>query len=127
AAIHYTTNGSVPTAASATYTAPITVTGTETIKAIALATGHLASNVSTATYSKITQTAMPKFSPGPGTYTSKQLVTITSSTANATIYYTTNGLTPTTASTKYIGPVPIGSTATLKAIATSSGLTNSAV
>jgi len=127
AVIHYTTNGSVPTAASATYTGPITVSGTETIKAIALATGQLASNVSTATYTKSTQTAMPRFNPAPGTYTSKQLVTITSSTANATIYYTTNGLTPTTASTKYIGPVPIGSTATLKAIATSSGLTNSAV
>jgi hypothetical protein len=127
AAIHYTTNGSVPTAASATYTGAITVSGTETIKAIALATGHLASNVSTATYTKTTQTVMPRFSPAPGTYTSKQLVTISSATANATIYYTTNGLTPTTSSTKYVGPVPIGSTATLKAIATSSGLSNSAV
>lgn len=127
AAIHYTTNGSVPTAASPTYAGPITVSGTETIKAIALATGHLASNVSAATYTKQTQTAMPKFSPAPGTYSSKQLVTITSSTANAAIYYTTNGLTPTTASTKYIGPVSIGSTATLKAMATASGLTNSAV
>jgi hypothetical protein len=127
AAIHYTINGSVPTAASATYTGAITVSGTETIKAIALATGHLASNVSTATYTKTTQTVMPRFSPAPGTYSSKQLVTISSATANATIYYTTNGLTPTTSSTKYVGPVPIGSTATLKAIATSSGLSNSAV
>ena len=127
AAIHYTTDGSVPTAASPTYAGPITVSGTETIKAIALATGQLASNVSTATYTKNTQTAMPTFSPAPGTYTSKQLVTIASTTPNATIYYTTNGLTPTTASTKYLGPVPIGSTATLKAMATASGLTNSAV
>jgi hypothetical protein len=127
ASIHYTTNGSTPTAASPVYSSPIAVTATETIHAIAVATGYLDSNVSTATYTKTTQAAMPTFSPAPGTYSAAQQVTITSTTSGATIYYTTNGTTPTTASTKYIAPVSISATTTLKAIATASGMTNSAV
>lgn len=127
AVIHYTTDGSTPTAASATYTAPFSVKSTETIRAIALGTGHLASNISSATYTLITQTAMPTFSPAPGTYASAQQVTISAQTAGATIYYTTNGIAPTTTSTKYTGPVSIASSETLKAMATSPNLTNSAV
>jgi hypothetical protein len=127
ATIHFTTDGSTPTAASPSYTGPITVTSTETIRAIAVATGHLNSNISSATYTRITQAAMPTFNPAPGTYSSAQQVTISTTTPNATIYYTTDGSTPTTASTKYTGPVAISTTETLKAIATASNLTNSAV
>jgi hypothetical protein len=127
ATIHFTTDGSTPTAASPSYTGPITVTSTETIRAIAVATGHLNSNISSATYTRITQAAMPTFNPAPGTYSSAQQVTIATTTPNATIYYTTNGSTPTTASTKYTGPVAISTTETLKAIATAPNLTNSAV
>ena len=127
AAIHYTTDGSVPTAASPTYTSAITVTSTETIRAIALASGFLDSNVAAATYTKTTTAAMPVFNPGPGTYSSAQQVTITSATSGAIIYYTTDGTTPTTSSTRYSAPVSIGTTETLKAIATASGLSNSAV
>jgi hypothetical protein len=72
--------------------------------------------------------AAPGFSPGGGTYTSAQSVTITSSTSGATIRYTTNGTTPTdTVGTLYSAPVSIGATATLKAIAYKSGMTNSTV
>jgi hypothetical protein len=129
ATIHYTTDGSVPTAASPTYTpgSTITVTSTETIRAIAIASGFLDSNIAAATYTKTTQAAIPVFSPAPGTYPSAQQVTITSATSGATIYYTTDGSTPTTGSTKYTGPVSISATETLKAIATASGLSNSAV
>lgn len=74
------------------------------------------------------QVATPQFSPGGGTYTSSQNVTITSSTSGATIRYTTNGSTPTsTSGTVYSGAVSISSTATLKAIAYKSGMTDSAV
>jgi Chitobiase/beta-hexosaminidase C-terminal domain len=127
AAIHLTTDGTTPTAASPPYTGPIVLTTTETIHAIATATGHLDSNVSSATYTRITQAAMPTFSPAPGTYASAQLVTISTKTLGATIYYTTNGMIPTPLSTKYSGPVTISATETLKAIATAPKLTNSAV
>src|SRR5205085_2211908 len=100
AVIHYTTDGTTPTATSTTYSAPFTVNKSETVQAIALATGHLASSVSSAKYTLITQAAMPTFSPAPGTYSSAQSVTIKTSAPNATIYYTTDGTTPTTTSLK---------------------------
>jgi hypothetical protein len=127
AAIHFTTNGSIPTAASPSYTGPLSVTTTETIRAIAIAAGYLDSNITTNTYRRVTQVAMPTFNPAPGTYSSTQQVTISSSTSGATIYYTTDGTTPTTSSTKYTGPVAISTTTTLKAIATAPNLSNSNV
>jgi hypothetical protein len=127
AVIHYTTDGSTPTAASTKYQSALTVTTNETIRAIAIATGYLDSNITTDTYTHITQAAMPTFSPAPGTYASTQNVTITSTTSGAAIYYTTNGTTPTTSSTKYSAPVSITTTTTLKAIATATNFSNSAV
>ncbi len=126
-AIYYTTDGSTPTTSSAVYSGPITVTSTETISAIAGASGLLQSAVTKATYTAITQTAAPVFSVGAGTYTSAQSVTITDSASGAKIYYTTSGATPTTASTLYSAPVVISATATLKAIAVGTGLSASPV
>jgi hypothetical protein len=74
-----------------------------------------------------TQAASPTFSPTAGTYSSGQSVTINDATSGATIYYTTNGTTPTTASTVYIKPVSVTSTETIQAIAVASGLSQSAV
>jgi len=50
AAIHYTTDGSNPTTSSPTYSAPISVTATTTIKAIAVANGYSNSAVATGLY-----------------------------------------------------------------------------
>lgn len=71
--------------------------------------------------------AMPTFTPVAGTYTSAQTVTISDTTPNATIYYTTNGVTPTTSSTAYAGPITVSSTETIEAIASASGYSVSAV
>jgi len=49
ATVHYTLDGSTPTAASAVYSAPIPVTATTTIEAVALASGYTESNVAQAT------------------------------------------------------------------------------
>ena len=67
--------------------------------------------------------AAPTFSPAGGTYTSAQNVTITA-VDGATIYYTTDGDTPTTSSTQYTGAISIASTTTLKAIAVKDGVSS---
>jgi len=71
--------------------------------------------------------AKPTFSPVAGTVLAGTKVTISCATTGATIYYTTNGTTPTSSSTKYTGPVAVNSAMTIKAIAVKSGMTNSAV
>ncbi len=73
-------------------------------------------------------TATPTFSgPQPGTYTTTQNVTLADTTPNATIYYTTDGTTPTMFSTQYTAPIPVGTTTTIEAIAVASGYSQSAV
>jgi hypothetical protein len=71
--------------------------------------------------------ATPVFTPASGTYTSARSVTLAEATPGATIYYTTNGSTPTTSSTKYIGTIAVSTTETIEAIAVASGYSNSAV
>lgn len=71
--------------------------------------------------------ATPTFSLAAGTYTSAQTVTISDVTSGATIYYTTDGTTPTTGSTVYSGAITVSSSETIEAIATATGYSASAV
>ena len=91
------------------------------------ATGSTQSVALSGTGTSPTAAAIPTFSIPGGTYTSTQTVTISVSTPGATIYYTTNGTTPTTASTRYTGALIVNSTETLEAIATASGYSTSPV
>jgi hypothetical protein len=68
----------------------------------------------------------PIFSVTPGSYPSPQTVTI-SGPAGASIYYTTNGLQPTSSSTKYTGPITVSSNEVIQAVAIESGSTDSLV
>ncbi|MEK4128685.1 DUF6359 domain-containing protein [Solibacillus sp. FSL W8-0474] len=54
-------------------------------------------------------------------------VTLSTITEGATIYYTVDGSTPTTASTKYTGEITVNNPMTIKAIAVKEGLINSAI
>jgi sugar lactone lactonase YvrE len=73
------------------------------------------------------QAAQPIFNPGAGTYSSAQTVAIADSTPGATIYYTTDGTIPTTASPIYTAPITVNATETLNAIAAAASFTTSPV
>jgi len=66
-------------------------------------------------------TSLPTFNPPLGTYYSTQNVEISCATEASTIYYTTNGIDPTDASTEYTDPIELSSTTTIKAIAYAEG------
>ena len=74
-----------------------------------------------------TQVSRPVFVPAAGTYGSAQQVTITCSTKNSAIYYTLDGSTPTTSSTRYTAAIPVTASRTVKALATATGLDPSPV
>jgi len=54
-------------------------------------------------------------------------VSISDASPGTTIYYTTNGSTPTTSSTVYSGPILVVTTTTIKAIAVAPGWSQSSV
>jgi type II secretory pathway pseudopilin PulG len=71
----------------------------------------------TATTPAVVCTTPPQFSVKAGTVKAGTAVRLKSRTHYAVIYYTTNGWTPTTASRRYDGPIPIDATMQLQAIA----------
>jgi N-acetylneuraminic acid mutarotase len=128
ATIYYTTNGTAPTVSSAVYAGPVTIASSETLEAIATASGHSTSAAATAAYTiNLPAAAAPTFSPVAGTYAAAQTVTISDSTAGATIYYTTTGTAPTVSSAVYAGPITVSSTETIEAIAAATGHSTSPV
>lgn len=69
----------------------------------------------------------PVFSPAEGTYSSVQTVEITCGTADALIYYTTDGSEPGRESALYEGALTISKSTLVKAVAVKEGLEDSAV
>ena len=125
--IRYTTTGAEPTA-----TSPIAVNGTVvvnknmTLKAKAFKTGWLVSPTQTAIYT-ITPVATPTFSPPAGILAIPGAISINSTTPDATIFYTTDGSTPTLTSTEYEGPIPFTAPMVIKAKAYKTDMASSPV
>ncbi len=72
--------------------------------------------------------ATPTFTPTGGAYSGTQQVTIASTTAGASIRYTTDGSSPSeTAGTLYNGPVTVSGSMTVRAIAYASGMSDSSI
>ena len=69
----------------------------------------------------------PKFSLKAGTYPGPTIVRMKDRTRGTLIFYTTDGWTPTMASTRYTGPITISATTTLQAIAVTSTNQRSAI
>ena len=122
--IRYTTDGSTTpdasTGTSATSGSPITITGNWSVQAVGVFDSF------------VTPVAGPKELAPAGcskpiiTYdNSSAEVSITCPTADATIYYTTDGTEPTTSSTEYSSAISVSDGMIIKAIATKSGLSNS--
>jgi len=143
--IYYTLNGSTPSPASTQYTSPfevstLNITGeTVVVKAIAVKPGMTNSEV---TSKSIVFTSNQVTTPIIGTKpndvsaissSDTVQVTITTGTAGASVYYTTDGSTPTAASTLYTGGFSVGTsnsngeTIVVKAIATKLGMGDSPV
>jgi hypothetical protein len=125
ASIYYTLDGSVPTPASNLYTGPISISGDITLNAIASAAGFVQSGVSSATFSFTNEAPSPTIQPAAGNYNAAQQVTLADTDTAATIYYTTDGSTPTAASNMYTGPIAVATSLTINAIAIDPKLTNS--
>jgi len=135
AAIHYTQDGTEPTAESALYSdsnKPIITTNKLTLKAIAVKSGMTASATLTATYTLTPPdtVAMPTATPASGEVADNTPITLATSTAGAAIHYTQDGTEPTAESALYSDtakPVITAGKLTLKAIAVKSGMNNSAI
>ncbi len=119
----YTTDGSTPAATTpgtcstgSTYSSPVSITATATtLKAIATKAGTSNSAQQSATYT-LTVGAITS-SPGAGTYTSTQSVTLSiATTTSAVAHYTTDGSAVSCSSTTYSVAFNVSSTTTVKAI-----------
>ncbi|MBP7309857.1 MAG: SUMF1/EgtB/PvdO family nonheme iron enzyme [Candidatus Cloacimonetes bacterium] len=128
ATIRYTLDGTTPDSTSTVYATPFVVAVTTTVKAIAFKDGMDDSLVATETLSiDYEQCAAPVITPAAGTYMTAQTITITTTTAGATIKYTMDGTDPIATSPTYTTPFQLDHNATIKAMAIKDQMDNSAI
>jgi hypothetical protein len=133
ASIIYTTDGTTPSESNGTVFngnvlangQSVSISSATLLQAIAYGSGFTDSSVTSGQYNF--QCATPTFSKGTDSYNAIQTVTISDTTTGATIYYTTDGTTPTTASTPYTGAITVSVSETVNAIAVTSNYSNSSV
>ena len=112
----------------------VTLNGTVTCPANVDANGVELKTIISITISAAGIVGAPTVNPVAGTYTENQTVVLTTTTDGATIYYTTDGTTPSkTNGTKYTAPITVSGEAgqsvetTIKAIAVKDGMFDSSV
>jgi sugar lactone lactonase YvrE len=119
ATIYYTTNGTAPTTSSPVYSGAITVSSTETLEAIATATGYSTSTVASAAYTiNIPTNPVPAISGISPAFTNAGGTVFTLTVngsgfiASSTVYWGTSALTTTYVSaTQLTAQVPAADTA----------------
>ena len=102
ATIHYTIDGNPPTASSATYSSPVSLTSAATIKAFAAMSGEV--------YSTITSKAIGKSNTPVISFSGDDEITITTDPTDVEVRYTTDGTDPTNTSTQYSAPFTLTAT-----------------
>lgn len=134
ATIYYTTDGTEPTTDNFPGTT-VTITGntgdTITIRALAAGPDMEDSEIATFTYTVALQVAAPTASPADGSMVANNsTIALSTATAGANIYYTTNGSDPTAGSNCHnsviISGAP-GSQVILKAFATATDMVDSSI
>ena len=118
----YTIDGNDPTPSSTEYSEPISLTGTTTVMAMTVKEGYINSDP--------VSLAITKLASSPSISVSGSTVTLEyTEDSEATIYYTTDGMTPTLQSSSYTDPFSLDGDQnyTVKAIATKTGFLNSDV
>ena len=110
ATIYYTQDGSQPRTSSTIYSAPITFTHNAIIKAITVKQNYINSDVATyyIDWFKVEEVAISN---------EGKRITMSTPTADAHIYYTLDGSTPTENSVRYTEPFMVPTACTIQAMA----------
>jgi len=128
--IWYTTNGNtpridIPNSFTKRYTSPFRIYGSLTVKAITVRSDLVNSLVSSASYIIYNPhiVSNPEFNPTSGLYNDPQLISMSTTTQGAKIYYTTNGNNnpridiPNVFTKLYTGPFQVSTTTIIRAAA----------
>ena len=125
ATLYYTTDRTTPTSSSQAYAGPFMLNASATVTVIAVASGYVDSAPASAAFNIQRTAATPSINPNGGAFTKPITVTLSDTTPGATLYYTTNHLTPTLSSQVYKGPFTLTHGQTVIAIAAANGYLNS--
>jgi hypothetical protein len=117
--IYYTLNGTQPTTSSPVYVTPLTITNSLTLKAFAAKDGKTGKTLTRA-FEITGHDAI--ISPVDIAFYESLPVSLSSNPVGATIYYTTDGSTPTTSTNVYTTPIVLTSTTLLNAMASKDGV-----